>query len=202
MMGSTNPPNVRCVRDSGGLLPWTDSHWAQREPTTAATVSFMLLFDRNQWPPAYTTVAEQPNGPGLGYPSPTVQQIDRLEAELQADVMDLLGEWDPSLKAKQEGAEDALGPDWEAWAQGLEPSMSRRKLIGGNESSLYTRVINVEVISVRAPVPRTRVQPSQRTARAISPNPPQEPPYLPMEIDVTIRLEPIPVVLFGSDGWQ
>ena len=174
--------------------------WGQREPTSHAKVTFTLLFDRNQWPPAYTTNVDQVGGPGLTYPVPTGQQVSRLSAELQADVMDVLGEWDPSLKATQEDQAGVLGPDWEAWSAGQSPTEAGRER-QGNGSSLHVRVIDVVVTSVRAPAVPRRVQ-DPDAPRVLTPVPPQEAPYLPMEVDVEVRIGPLPSVLYRRRGWE
>ena len=98
--------------------------------------------------------------------------------------MDVLGEWNPSLRGVLSGERGRLVPDWKAWELGTAPSSARRAHCN-NATSLDDRLIQVEVLQVRAPdVARTTVDPSRQ--RHILPVPPQDAPYVPMEIDVRV----------------
>ena len=87
---------MSCEADVFRSLRWSyDTAWARRSAGGRATVRFSLVFDRNTWPPAQTVDVDQIAPPGLSYPIPSPAQMTALGVELQVDVTDVTGEWDP-----------------------------------------------------------------------------------------------------------
>ena len=69
---------------------------------------------------------------------------------------------------------------------------------GGNES---IRIIRVLVHDVRAPLVAHKIR-NISVASAVIPNPVQEAPYIPMEIDVEVQLHPLPSVQYEIGGFR
>jgi len=119
---------------------------------------------------------------GLDYPTPTENQIARLEAEVGADVGDLLGE-----------------VDWTQRGRGIEVGIGDRVTSVPHTFEIdQVRPINVKVLSVRA----------VDAAGSYDDDPPSQhpryesmrrPPVLILELNISVEMSELPGVRFRQN---